>query len=704
MRLLWAFMHSSMLPDEGRNRIVIAHVSPLVEGGRFAIKRCVGEALLVRAQVFCDGHERPNCALAWRHETQEAPDASQVLMDDLGWDQWSAELTLARLGRYFFHIIGWVDHFRTWREDLEKRVLAAQDIEVDLQIGAQMLQAAAINARKARNSRDEKYLARHADHLLSPTLTQVERARLALDRELAARMTTWAERRFCTRTPDEFPIQVEPRRAQFSTWYEFFPRSSLDPASPPSPETAAPQAPQTGAPQASTPAAAHATLRDAIKRLDYVAEMGFDVVYLPPIHPIGRTNRKGRNNATRAASADVGSPWAIGSADGGHDAIHPQLGSRADLLALLEHARALGIDIALDIAFQASPDHPWVAEHPQWFKTRPDGTIQFAENPPKKYEDIFPFDFETAQWRELWLALEGVFRHWCDLGVRIFRVDNPHTKPFGFWEWLIANIQRDYPETIFLAEAFARPAVMHRLAKLGFSQSYTYFAWRNTRYELEEYLRELTQPPLIDFMRPNFWPNTPDILTEALQSGRRSTFMLRVALAATMSSNYGIYGPAYELMEHTAVRPGSEEYLDSEKYQLRHWNLEQPHSLKGFITRLNQIRNQNPALQQMRHTTIHHSENDQMMVFSKHSAAMDNYILVVANLDAEYTQATMLHLDLDALGVTAEQPFHVHDLIDDARYVWQGPRNYVELNPHRCPVHIFRIGRRIRDERDFDYY
>lgn len=702
-----------MLPDEGRNRVVIAKVSPLIDGGRFALKRCVGDSLVVHAQAFCDGHERPNCAVVWRHESEAPAGSAQLLMEDLGWDQWSAELTFSQPGRYYFHVIGWIDHFRTWREDLEKRILAAQDIEVDLQIGAGMMQAAATRAHAAQKTSDERYLQRHADHLLNPSLSQVERARLALHKELAARMTTWAERCFCTRTPGEFPVQVAPRRAGFSAWYEFFPRSPVshaaqagakDAIASASAEDSAPADNVAPSEPNTAHAHAHATLRDAIKRLDYVAQMGFDVVYLPPIHPIGHTNRKGPNNATRALPGDVGSPWAIGSADGGHHAIHPRLGTLEDFKALVRRARALDIDIALDIAFQAAPDHPWVQEHPEWFKKRPDGSIQYAENPPKKYEDIFPFDFETTHWRELWQALEGVFRHWCELGVRVFRVDNPHTKPFGFWEWLIGRITKDHPETIFLAEAFAHPAVMHRLAKLGFSQSYTYFAWRNTRYELEEYLRELTQPPLIDFMRPNFWPNTPDILTEALQSGRRSTFMLRVALAATMSANYGIYGPAYELMEHTPVRPGSEEYLDSEKYQLRHWDLDQPHSLKDFITRLNRIRNQNPALQQMRHTTIHHSENEQILAFSKHSAARDNFILVVANLDAEYTQATMVNLDLDALGVSAEQPFYVHDLIDDARYTWHGPRNYVELNPHRCPVHIFRIGSRTRDERDFDYY
>jgi starch synthase (maltosyl-transferring) len=448
----------------------------------------------------------------------------------------------------------------------------------------------------------------------------------------------------------------------------------------------------------------HGTFKDCEERLSYVAEMGFDVVYLPPIHPIGREHRKGKNNARVAAEADVGSPWAIGASEGGHKAVHPQLGTLSDFRQLVERARALDIDIALDIAFQVAPDHPYVQEHPQWFQRRPDGTIQYAENPPKKYEDIYPFDFETSDWKALWRELESVFRHWCEQGVRIFRVDNPHTKPFAMWEWLIRSIKSDFPETIFLAEAFTRPKVMHRLAKLGFAQSYTYFAWRNTKYELTEYLSELTQTKAVEYMRPNFWPNTPDILTEFLQTGKRPAFMLRVALAATMTASYGIYGPAFELMEHVPAHPGSEEYLHSEKYQVRHWNLDEHHSLKDYIGRLNRIRKENPALHQNRMTTFHHVGNDWLMAFSKRTADGENTILTVANLDVDYTQSGMVDLDLDALGLEADKAFQVHDLVDDARYVWQGHRNYVELDPKVSPVHVFRIGHKLRSERDFDYY
>lgn len=677
----------SQPPDNGQNRVVIAQIKPLVDAGRFAIKRCVGDTICVRAEAFCDGHDRPSCALRWRHKSEDQ--FAQKLMDDIGWDWWRAELILPKLGTYQLEVVGWVDHFKSWRAALKKRLEAQEDeLQVELQIGAQMLKEAALRARRGQALSAAKHLNQCAAQLVDGAHSQRERATLAIDEDIFEQMQRWAPRRFPTSADSQIKVEVEPERARFSSWYEFFPRSpAIDN--------------QRGDARA---AVAHATLIDARKRLDYIAEMGFNVVYLPPIHPIGRALRKGPNNSTESAPDDVGSPWAIGAAEGGHQAIHPALGSSEDFDALIQRARELNLDIALDLAFQAAPDHPWVREHPEWFKFRPDGSIQYAENPPKKYEDIYPFDFETEDWRGLWSALEGVVRHWCERGVRVFRVDNPHTKPYALWEWLIQRIKESYPETIFLAEAFSRPAVMQRLAKLGFSQSYTYFTWRNTRWELEEYLRELSQSPVVDYMRPNFWPNTPDILPEPLQSGRRSTFMLRVALAATMSSNYGIYGPAYELMEHVPVAAGSEEYLDSEKYQLRAWQLDQPHSLKPFISRLNRIRQQNTALQQMRLTTIHHADNEEIFVFSKRSAAHDNFILVVANLDPEHTQASMVNLDLEALGVTEEKPFFVQDLLNEARYQWRGARNYVELNPQRAPLHIFRIGERARDERDFDYY
>jgi starch synthase (maltosyl-transferring) len=432
--------------------------------------------------------------------------------------------------------------------------------------------------------------------------------------------------------------------------------------------------------------------------------MGIDVLYFPPIHPIGRINRKGTNNALRAKPGDVGSPWAIGSAEGGHKDILPQLGTFDEFDRLLNVARALGIEIAMDIAFQCAPDHPYVAQHPQWFKHRPDGSVQYAENPPKKYQDIYPFDFETSDWRALWAELKSVIDFWIGHGVKIFRVDNPHTKPFAFWEWLISTTKRGHPDVIYLAEAFTRPKVMHRLAKLGFSQSYTYFTWRNTKQELTDYFTDLSQGPGRQYYRPNVWPNTPDILPETLQSGLRPMYAARLILAATLSANYGIYGPTYELMESAPREPGSEEYRNSEKYQLRHWTLQQADSLWSLIARMNRIRRENTALQS--DTGLHFCkiENDQLIAYLKTDVGSSNVILTVVNLDPHHPQSGWVDLDVGALKFDADQPYQVHDLLSDQRYVWRGRYNYVLLDPQRAPAHVFRLRRRVRSERDFDYY
>jgi starch synthase (maltosyl-transferring) len=432
--------------------------------------------------------------------------------------------------------------------------------------------------------------------------------------------------------------------------------------------------------------------------------MGFDVVYLPPIHPIGVSFRKGRNNTLTPTPEDPGSPWAIGGAEGGHTAIHPQLGTMADFERLVARARDLGMEIALDLAYQCTPDHPWVKSHPEWFRRRPDGTIQYAENPPKKYQDIYPIDFETEDWRALWDALKDVVLYWAQHGVRIFRVDNPHTKAFPFWEWMIAEVQGVYPDVLFLSEAFTRPKVMYRLAKLGFSQSYTYFAWRNTKDELTTYFTELTQTHVREFFRPNLWPNTPDILTEYLQFGGRPGFMIRLVLAATLGASYGIYGPAFELGDSTPRSPGSEEYLNSEKYEIRQWDLANPWSLRDFIARVNRIRRQSPALQTDRGLRFHQTDNPMLLCYSKTSDDQSSVVLVVVNLDFQHTQAGWVSLDLQALGMDETRPFQVHDELGEERYLWQGRRNYIELNPHSVPAHIFRLRRRVRTEKDFDYY
>jgi starch synthase (maltosyl-transferring) len=474
-------------------------------------------------------------------------------------------------------------------------------------------------------------------------------------------------------------IEVDRERARFSTWYELFPRS-LGKGN------------------------KHGTFKDVEAHLPYVASMGFDVLYLPPIHPIGITERKGLNNTPGARQGDVGSPWAIGGAAGGHKSVHPELGTLEDFRHLVRAAHEQGLEIALDIAFQASPDHPYVKEHPEWFLKRPDGTIQYAENPPKKYQDIYPFHFESDAWQPLWDELKSVFVFWIEQRVRIFRVDNPHTKPFALWQWIITEVKRTHPDVLFLAEAFTRPKVMYRLAKGGFTQSYTYFTWRNTKYELTQYFTELAKPPVSDFFRPNLWPNTPDILPEFLQFSGRAGFAMRLVLAATLGASYGIYGPAYELQDHKPLKPGGEEYLDSEKYQLRNWDLDRSDSLRELITLVNRIRRENAPLQSNRGLKFHSIDNESLIAYSKSSEDSSDAVLVIVNLDPHHAQSGWLSLELADLGVGTEKPFQVHDLLSGGRYLWQGARNYVLLDPAHSPAHIFRIRRRVRTERDFDYF
>ncbi len=647
-------------------RVVVEGVTPQVDGGRFAAKRAVGEVLEVEADVFADGHDVVSAALWIR--PPGADTTVEVAMEPLVNDRFRAEVVVDRLGRWAYTVVGWVDRYETWRDSTRRKVEADQDVAVELQIGAQLVGAAARAARGA----DATLLADAAAVFDEGSVDPLT------DDAVAAAMRRWADREPLVRHARTLEVIVERERAACGAWYEFFPRSAS-----PDPDR-------------------HGTLRDAADRLDYVAAMGFDVVYLPPIHPIGRSFRKGPNNSVEAAPGDLGSPWGIGASEGGHTAIHPDLGDFDDFAHLCRRADELGLEVALDLAFQCSPDHPWVSEHPQWFRHRPDGTIQYAENPPKKYQDIYPIDFETSDWEALWDALADVVRFWIERGVRIFRVDNPHTKPFRFWEWLIASIQADHPDVVFLSEAFTRPKVMYQLAKLGFSQSYTYFAWRQTAWELREYFTELTTPPVVDFFRPNAWPNTPDILTEQLQHGGRPVFVQRLVLAATLAANYGIYGPAFELVEHTAVRPGSEEYLDSEKYQQRTWDLDAPHSLRDLIARVNRIRHDHPALQQDRTLRFHDVDNEQLLCYSKRSRDGADVVLVVVNVDSHHTQAGFVHLDLEALGLPSDQRYEVHDLLGGATYSWSGPRNYVELDPHVLPAHVFSVGSPARSERDFE--
>jgi starch synthase (maltosyl-transferring) len=663
--------------SEGRVRAVIDAVRPAVDAGRFPVKRIAGEPIAVEAHCFTDGHDQLRVVLRWS-AVQPASQASayEVEMQAQGNDVWIAQFTPPAPGRYQYTVIAWVDHFESWRRELERRDDPA-DIRVALQVGAQLIDETVARA----SGSDATILTEWAGHLrASATDLQADTATqkiLALDAARASLVGRHADRSLAATTTLE--VMADRKRAAFSSWYELFPRS-------------------TGAP------GHHGTFKDVEARLPYLAEMGFDVLYFPPIHPIGRLNRKGMNNTLQANPDDVGSPWAIGSAEGGHKDILAQLGTLEDFGRLLSKAREAGIEIALDIAFQCAPDHPYVTQHPQWFKHRPDGSVQYAENPPKKYQDIYPFDFETADWRALWNELKSVTDYWIAQGVRIFRVDNPHTKAFAFWEWLITETQRRDPEVLFLAEAFTRPKVMHRLAKLGFSQSYTYFTWRNTKYELTEYFTELALGPGHEYYRPNVWPNTPDILPETLQSGLRPVYAARLILASTLSANYGIYGPTYELMESTPQKPGSEEYDNSEKYQLRNWSLDRPDSLRSLIARMNQIRRENDALQSNAGLHFCDIDNEQLIAYLKVDAVSGNAILTIVNLDPYHSQSGWVDLDIEALKFDAAQPYQVHDLLSDQRYVWRGRRNYVLLDPNRSPAHVFRLRKRVRSEKDFDYY
>ncbi len=656
---------------EWNRPIAIEAVRPQIDGGRFAIKRTLGEGVVVEADIFCEGPSVLSAVLMFRHEGFSR--WSAVPMAHQGNDRFRGEFTVVEQGRYLYTIQAWVDRYRSWVRDLRKRVDAAQDASVDLLAGADMVDVA---ARQARGDDRERL------HLIGATLRAGGEAATAaaLSEELGSLMDLHAPRHLATRYEPELPVIVDRERAQFGAWYELFPRSgAMSPGH-------------------------HGTFRDLEERLGYVAGMGFDVLYFPPIHPIGRAHRKGKNNTLGADDNDPGSPWAIGAPEGGHTAVHAELGTLEDFRRLVARAGEYGMEIALDLAFQCSPDHPYVREHPSWFRWRPDGTIQYAENPPKKYQDILPLDFETEDWPALWEELKHVVLFWITQGVRILRVDNPHTKPFAFWEWLIAEVKREYPDAIFLSEAFTRPKVMYALAKLGFTQSYTYFAWRNTKKELTQYFTELTQTDVREFFRPNLWPNTPDILTEYLQTGGRPAFMTRLILAATLGASYGIYGPAFELQERHPLEPGSEEYLDSEKYEIRRWDLDRPDSLRDLITRVNRIRRENPALHADGSLRFHQVDNDQLICYSKQTPDLANVILTVVNLDPHHSHSGWVELPLADLGIAPEQPYAVWDLLTDTRYLWSGPRNFVLLDPAVLPAHIFLLRRRLRQEQDFEYF
>jgi starch synthase (maltosyl-transferring) len=642
-------------------RVVVERVQPEIDAGRFPIKRVVGEPVVITADAFADGHDLLAGVLKYRGPLTERGETEwhEMPLASLGpgTDGWGASFTVAELGVYEYTVEAWVDRFGTWLKGLIAKFEAGQDVSSELLEGAELVQAAA-----SRPVNDLKLL-KIAD-ILRGSSPQDARVAAARDPQLAALMEKRPDRSASTTYDRTLRVTVDPVRSLFSAWYEMFPRScTTDPR-------------RSG------------TFREAEARLPEIESMGFDVLYLPPVHPIGRAHRKGPNNSLTSSPGDPGSPWAIGAAEGGHTAVEPGLGTLEDFDRFVSVANRLGLEVALDIAFQASPDHPWVREHPEWFKHRPDGTIKYAENPPKKYQDIYPFDFETAAWQPLWHALRDVFLFWIEHGVTVFRVDNPHTKSFRFWEWCIAEIKRDHPQAIFLSEAFTRPKVMRYLAKSGFTQSYTYFTWRNSAHELREYLTELTSTEVREYMRPNFFANTPDILHEYLQAGGRPAFEVRLVLAATLSASYGIYS-GYELCENVPVRHGSEEYLDSEKYQLRPRDFNQPSTLRELIAQVNRIRQQHPALQHNNTLAFHETDNGALLWYSKTSGS--DRVFVVANTDPHHLQHGHIRVPIWELGIPHGRPYVVEDLLDDTRYTWRDEWNYVRLDPSDRMSHIFVI-------------
>ena len=652
--------------------ILIERVEPAVDDGRYPCKREVGDHLEVSADIFKEGHDLLDAVILYR-----ARDESQWIqapMRPVGNDRWTGRIPLERNTRYAFTIEAWTDVFGSWVDEIERRVAAGQaDLGSELLEGRELVRQAAAEADAA--GRGPLHLALERYDAAS---SQQARVDLLLDPALRRTVSTLQARRDRTRYDRELEVVVDRVRARWGAWYELFPRSQ------------------------GTDPARHGTLADCVRRLPDIQRLGFDVVYLPPIHPIGRTNRKGPNNTLAAGPTDPGSPWAIGDPEGGHVAIHPSLGTLEDFRRLLEAARAHGIEIALDVAIQCSPDHPWVREHPEWFYRRPDGTLKYAENPPKKYQDIYPVNFSCEAWESLWDELLRVVLFWVDQGVRIFRVDNPHTKPLEFWEWLIREVQDGHPDVIFLSEAFTRPAMMKALAKAGFSQSYTYFTWRNFKEELIEYFEQLTRSEMAEYFRGNLFCNTPDILPEILQRGGAPAFKMRAALAATLSPLWGIYS-GFELCEAAAVS-GTEEYLDSEKYQIRVRDWDRPGHIKDYLARLNRIRRENPALQTARNLRFHPADSAHVLFYGRWTEGRDNVILVAVNLDPFSPHEATLHLPLEELGLAPDDTYEIHELLTEGRALGRGPRQTVTLDPQVSPARIYRIERWRRREQDFQYF
>ena len=675
-------------------RTIVEHLRPSIDSGRFPIKRTPGETVKVTADIFADGHDVIAAVLRDRrvsgfgvrdsgfdgHHTSANPNPkasneidqipnpeSQTPTGHTSWreapmvlvtpgiDEWAGQFEVGAVGWHEYSVVAWADRFLTWRRDVGIKAAAGQDVSLELLEGSLLVRDAA--GRAAGRHGDADWLLERAD-MLSDAMPIAGRVQAALDETLASLMFRYADRSRAT-TSTALRVRVDRERARFGSWYEMFPRS------------AGPDPNRSG------------TFREAAQELPRIADLGFDVVYLPPIHPIGQSFRKGRNNALVAGPDDPGSPWAIGSRAGGHTAIEPGLGTFEDFEWFRSEAERLGLEVALDLAWQCSPDHPWVAEHPEWFRHRPDGSIKYAENPPKKYQDIYPFDFESEDWRALWQALLEVTLFWVDRGVKIFRVDNPHTKSFGFWEWMIAQVHQRDADAIFLSEAFTRPTVMRYLAKSGFTQSYSYFTWKNSKAELVEYFTELTTTESREYLRPNLFANTPDILHAYLQHGGCAAFEARLLLAATLGASYGIYS-GFELCEGRALKPGSEEYADSEKYQYKKWDWDRTGHISELVARVNRIRRDHPALQFDHTLRFHDTDNPEIIAYSKTSPDGADVVLTIVNLDPRYMQ----HGHVRVSSVGADQAYPVRDLIDDTNYEWRGDWNYVRFDPDIRQGHI----------------
>lgn len=641
-----------------QSRVVIESIYPQLEGGKFPIKATVGELIPVTADVLCDGHDVIAASLRYKHENDRT--WKETRMAPVENDAWQAAFLCEKQGAYTYKIEGWVDYALNWQHGIERKIDDGQKVTSELLEGIDYL-----SKIKEKANKTEKTYLQSLQAMFDDDSKYNDAIREATSEKLHTIFLKYPEK-FLVNESEPLQAYVEREKARFSTWYEFFPRS------------------------AAVEAGTHGTFSDCEALLSRVAKMGFDTLYFPPIHPIGEVNRKGKNNTTNAQPDDVGSCWGIGSVLGGHRSIHPELGTEDDFKSLVQAAKNLGIEVAMDFALQAAPDHPWVNEHPEWFKWRPDGTVQYAENPPKKYQDILPIYFESSDWENLWKEMRDTALYWVEeFDIKVFRVDNPHTKPFYFWNWLISEVKKKHPEVLFLAEAFTKPKVMHQLGKQGFSQSYTYFTWRNSKHELTEYLEEITQTDQQWFFRPNFWPNTPDINPWALQGGNEAIYLQKYFLAATLSSNVGIYGPVFEYMQGAAL-PGREEYLDSEKFQIRHWDWTLENKLTMLITKINTVRKAHAALQQTNGIRFLHVENDNLLAYYKYDQSRENEIIAVVNLDPHYAQNGWIQMPLDDLGVPAGHQIQVTDLITGSSYIWDGEWSFVELHP-ALPFHLFKI-------------